>query len=135
MTHHAPRTGASAVEFALTLPILMSILSGVVDYAWYFHQRDEVLMAVRDATRLGATVPLSEAPAVVTRLQVASRLSELGYSCPSAHCIINVSIDTASHMPRLRVQASLPYESPIGLVPVPTTLDARATLALERFHR
>ena len=30
------RRGASAIEFALTLPVMITIFSVIVEYGWYF---------------------------------------------------------------------------------------------------
>jgi Flp pilus assembly pilin Flp len=47
-------SGASAVEFALILPLLLILLFGVVDYGWWFGETLGLRSGVREAARLGA---------------------------------------------------------------------------------
>ncbi len=46
--------GASAVEFALVLPLLVSILFGMIDFGYYFGQFNEVRHAAREGARIAA---------------------------------------------------------------------------------
>lgn len=46
--------GASAVEFALVLPILLVLVFGVIDYGWWFGETLGLRSGVREAARLGA---------------------------------------------------------------------------------
>ena len=39
------RRGASALEFALTLPVVMAILAGILEYGWYLFQLSNVVHA------------------------------------------------------------------------------------------
>ena len=48
------RRGANAVEFALSLPILMMILSATVDYGWYFQQQTAVINATAQGVKAAA---------------------------------------------------------------------------------
>ncbi len=48
--------GSYAIEFALTLPILLVILSGTIDYGWYFHAQMSVINATREAAHSGSQV-------------------------------------------------------------------------------
>ena len=51
------RRGASALEFALTLPVVVAVLAGILEYGWYLFQLSNVVHALRDGTRIGVTVP------------------------------------------------------------------------------
>ena len=46
--------GASAVEFALILPLLVVLLFGVIDYGWFFGESLGLRSSVREAARMGA---------------------------------------------------------------------------------
>jgi hypothetical protein len=51
--------GASAVEFALIMPIFFLLLFGIVDFGWYFFNQHTIQYATREGTRLalvGATL-------------------------------------------------------------------------------
>jgi Flp pilus assembly protein TadG len=43
--------GAVAVEFALVLPLLLLLVFGIVQYAYYFFQQQQGAFAVREAAR------------------------------------------------------------------------------------
>lgn len=49
--------GASAVEFALTLPFLLAILLGIMEFGWMFFTDIQVTNAARDGARRGAVAP------------------------------------------------------------------------------
>lgn len=52
-SHRSPRRerGAVAVEFALVLPLLLLLVFGIVQYAYYFFQQQQGAFAVREAAR------------------------------------------------------------------------------------
>jgi Flp pilus assembly protein TadG len=49
------RRGGQALEFALVLPIVLAIFSGIIDYGWYFHKQNLLTQMVKDSAR-GASV-------------------------------------------------------------------------------
>jgi Flp pilus assembly protein TadG len=48
---HRDERGASAVEFALLLPLLLLILFAIIEYGWFFANRIVLMNAVSDAAR------------------------------------------------------------------------------------
>ncbi|MCO1339135.1 hypothetical protein BJH93_09565 [Kocuria polaris] len=44
-------TGASAIEFALIVPILLTLIFGVLEYAWFFNQQLSATQGARAAAR------------------------------------------------------------------------------------
>lgn len=44
--------GASAVEFALVLPIFALLMFAIIDFGWYFYTEHTLQFAVREGTRL-----------------------------------------------------------------------------------
>ena len=46
--------GASAVEFALVLPLLLVLVFGIIDYGWWFGETLGLRSGVREAARLSA---------------------------------------------------------------------------------
>jgi len=48
--------GSYAIEFAMTLPILLIILSGTIDYGWYFHIQMGVINATGTAAHAGSQI-------------------------------------------------------------------------------
>lgn len=53
--HFMRRRGVEAVEFALTLPIVMILLSGIIDSSWFLMEAEAVAQAAREGARAGAT--------------------------------------------------------------------------------
>lgn len=74
---HARRheSGASAVEFALVLPILMLLLFGIIQYGLHFFAKQSAVSAVREAARrtaVGDLVACGSNPTSTTPPAVAS---------------------------------------------------------------
>lgn len=56
--------GAAAVEFALVLPLLLTLVLGTIDWGWYFFVDQVVTNAAREGARAGTLVaPAGTAPA------------------------------------------------------------------------
>ena len=66
-----PESGASAVEFALVLPVLLLIIGAIIDFGFIFAQQIAFNTSARDAARAG--VLPSIAGAKQTCGQIASR--------------------------------------------------------------
>jgi Flp pilus assembly pilin Flp len=52
--------GASAVEFALVLPVFLALVFGIIYFGFAFNTKLTVTQAAREAARLGATLPLGD---------------------------------------------------------------------------
>jgi Flp pilus assembly protein TadG len=49
--------GAAAVEFALVLPLLLTLVLGAIDWGWYFFVDQLVTNAAREGARAGSLLP------------------------------------------------------------------------------
>jgi Flp pilus assembly protein TadG len=49
--------GAAAVEFALLLPLLMTLVMGAMDWGWFFFVHQRVVNAAREGARAGTLLP------------------------------------------------------------------------------
>lgn len=61
--------GVAAVEFALVLPVLMTLLMGILDWGYYFYLNETVITAAREGARVGviqSTAALAETEAEAT---------------------------------------------------------------------
>ena len=45
-----PQNGGAVVEFAIVLPIFLSLMFGAIDYGWYFYQKYTLAAAVQGAS-------------------------------------------------------------------------------------
>lgn len=125
-----PRRGASAVEFALTLPIVMLIISAVLDYGWFLAQDANVLHAVREGARVGVAVPLDDGPDTAAINHTTQILEVMGIGCGSG-CEVTATIGTTATLDVMTVRAVIPYDPLLGIVPVPVELRSELTMALE----
>ena len=67
--------GAALVEFALSLPLLLVVIAGIVDFAFLFQRYEVVTNAAREGARLGAT-PAYSAQFDVLRAHVQAYVRE-----------------------------------------------------------
>jgi Flp pilus assembly protein TadG len=139
----ALRRGASAIEFALTLPVLAFFLMAVIEYGWYFNQLIAMTGATRDALRIAVTYQvdgsqtdpygnvIAQAENRVTNLLLAYGIDP---STGPSGCRVVATPNTASGEGTWTVTltACTGYESlTLNLVPVPDTITARMTMLLE----
>jgi Flp pilus assembly protein TadG len=126
------RRGSAAVEFALMLPVVMLISSAVLDYSWYLHRSADVLTAVRDGVRFGATVTQTADPTSEAIDRTTTSLGDMGITCGSGtDCDVSAELDAVSGMVVLRVTSRVDYTPIIGLVPTPESMSATLVMALE----
>ena len=124
------RRGGAAIEFALVLPVLLTLLFGILEYGWLFLQQANVLSAVREGVRLGVTYDTADDPEGIAEARVAEILS--GYGFNTATASIDASITGSSPDAVLTVSAELPYEPLLGLYAVvPDNLHGEMTMLLE----
>ena len=96
LSSSSSRTGASALEFALLLPILTIILGSIIEFGWIFLQSNALLMATRAAARAGASVgeTASPSPGDVADSVASSVLSSQGVNVSLVNvdaCITTIS--------------------------------------------
>jgi len=128
------RRGSSAIEFALTLPILIVILAGILEYGWYLFQLSNVVHAVRDGARIGVTVPAGDSPGPEARATAHARdvLNGLGVPCSeSGGCQVVAAIAPAGDVEVLVLTIEVEYEPMIGLLPHPALLRGNFTMMMQ----
>jgi len=114
------RRGAQAVEFALLAPVLVAVTGGVVDYSWYFSERQTVLAAARDGARAGAIVDseFGTSPCAVAEAQATQALSTAGLSSGSA-TVRATTVPLAGGDTAIQVEVELTFQPLMGLIPTP----------------
>lgn len=95
------RRGAAIVEFAVVLPLLLTILFGIIEYGWVFMVRQTLQNAAREGCRLmvlQTTVePYTNVTARIAEVMAPTNIS--GYSTAYSHdgCeeMVNVTVPYA----------------------------------------
>jgi Flp pilus assembly protein TadG len=117
--------GASAVEFAIVLPLLVLLVFGIMEAGWLFAQQVEVRNAAREGARL-AVVDEAASPGSSIRTKVCQRAP---LSDDRAQVTIVVDSDTAT------VTVEQDYASLTGVIPsfnAPITIASTVKMRLER---
>jgi Flp pilus assembly protein TadG len=123
------RRGNNAIEFALILPVLLTLIFGAMEYSWYFVQWEAVVRATSVGVRAGSQLKRTGTPSP-TSTAVTVAKSTLTASFPA---IGNASTVTCTTPGNNTVQCTLtaPYAPLIRYLPTPTTLVYTASMRLE----
>lgn len=123
--------GAAAVEFALILPVLLTVVFGLMEYGWIFYQQFNLASAVRDGLRQGVTVSQSASPdpRAVAEQKATDDLATMGI--PSNAVTVTAVYAGASPTKTMTLTASMTYKKLIGFVPTPAQLRYGMTMMLE----
>ena len=95
--------GATAVEMALVLPVLVAILLGIIDFSRVFSAEQTLTFAAREGVRAMAL----ENSATTARTAAKSAASPLGTISDSA-----ITVSPASCTPDARVTVTVSYTVP-----------------------
>ena len=60
------RRGANAIEFALTLPVFLLIISGIIDFSWFAYQRSIMKTASMEGCRSASMVDPGESDIAIS---------------------------------------------------------------------
>jgi Flp pilus assembly protein TadG len=134
----ARRRGATAIEFALWMPVMLLMFAGIVDVSLYLNGMHQVVRAARDGARVTASTTLanvadpSSSTSIDSELQTVcynhalNVLNDSGRTCGTG-CTITCSwftdntTATSSMFSRPEVIAAtvkVPYTSVFNLLPV-----------------
>lgn len=151
MSPRRNRRGGNAIEVALTMPVFLAAIFGLMDYAWYFYNEAMTIEATRQGCRIGSVVPGSNTP---TPEQTAynyinGELQALGITQGSTSGNtassfsttggekINVYIDppltgtsVVPHM--IQCDSYITFRPLVGFVPTPDFVLSSATFQLEQ---
>lgn len=128
------RRGSQAVEFALVLPVLLTLTAGIVDYGWYYSTELTVIHAVREGARAGAAADQGDDACSIARVATVEALQASGFTTasPSNVDVEVVDAPTIGTGGRtITVTVSMPYNELWGLVTTPTNMIAAMTMRME----
>lgn len=127
------RLGATAVEFALTIPIPILFLLGVIEYGTAISQREALSNVARDAANSAVAVVRESADdtsGVISRgnARAEALLETYGISCGTG-CTVSTTVANQT-LDVVTVSVVAPYTPMFSLIPSPSQLSAAHTLAL-----
>lgn len=106
---------------ALVLPVLLGLLSGIIDWSWYMYTLLNVGVVANQSVRVAAG---DEDPVGAAMASACAGLPAYGLSCATGVSAVVVSRGSG---PVLEVSIRLPFSPPVGLLPTPSRVEASAT--------
>jgi hypothetical protein len=133
------RRGSNSIEFALLLPVFVGVIAFSFEYSYYFFMRASAMNAVRNGCRTGAVIPPESAhsPSNTAESAIKDSMSHMSFfsiDCNAAdddRCDISVSEDGDIPSQTLTCSMAMSYPSLTGLIPVPSSVEARSVQLLE----
>jgi hypothetical protein len=124
--------GANAIEFALTAPIFLLLLFGLLDYGWLFMNKALADVAVARGCRSGAIVdPHAGSPQTAALDSMSGWVSLVN----SENCKLNewCQVQISGEVPTKRLSCTVTYPiAPlVGLGPFPQEVHSRTVTRLE----
>ncbi len=95
--------GAAVVEFAVVLPLLLTILFGIIEYGWVFMVRQTLQTSAREGCRI-AILQTSEEPYTAALSRIAEVMAPTGlttYTVTMTHATVADPVET--------VNVTIPY--------------------------
>ncbi len=92
----ARRRGAAVVEFAVVLPLLLTVLFGIIEYGWVFMVRQTLQTAAREGARL-AVLQTSVSPYANVLTRVSNVMQPTGlttYEVTMSHATAANPVET-----------------------------------------
>ncbi len=122
------RRGAEAIEFALTLPWLLLLMSAIMDFSWFFFTTWCLSASLREGARIGSVTTANRDPASIATREATARGADFGLVWSSAPTAVVVG-DAPQR--RLELSAQVDVAKLIGLVPLPPIASETVVIRLE----
>lgn len=118
------------MEFAIILPLLLTIVWGSVDFGRFFHTRYSVINAAREgAAHASVTSSTSNSTAwqAEVRQVVLDEMSQLYHFDPTLAAVTITRDFTDGPVPRLRVAVQYPFATVVGWPVLPNSFQIAHT--------
>ena len=96
--------GQSLVEFALVLPLMVTVMLGIVDFGFVFFVRGSVENAAREGARYGSIHP-SDVGGITNRV----KQTVMGINTSSSDFKVDVSYPDVDPIPANRIRVAVTY--------------------------
>jgi len=127
--------GATAVEFAILLPVVMLILAGLIDFGWGFYWKHTVTNASRAGARYGVQANYPSGVRTPYDVTAITNLVTTNYGAGLTVAVDPVAGPVAGAFRSVTVTKTMEYFM-VGIlqswgVPVPTTISNKTTMTME----
>lgn len=114
------RRGTNAIEFALTVPVFLTLVIGIFEFGWYFWQKSTTIDAVRHGCREGSLYEETPTDGGLAATDVAfdemtARLS--GTNLCGGSCTLSAYTSRVGATDFLFCNAEVEYQSLTGFLP------------------
>lgn len=123
------RRANTIIEVALTLPLFVALLAGVLEWGLALPRQSLVEHCARDAARAGALTKTADDPVAAATDRARARLTEAGFDADSAAVGAEILPSGAGDV--ISVEINLPYAPLLGMIPTSATLKGTARMRLE----
>lgn len=117
--------GASAVEFALVMPLLVLFLFGIISYGYMFSVRQALTQAAAEGARAAAVAPTGQASTDAVAA-VNTALGGLNLTCGADGLVCTPVEETCDGAPCMRITVDYAYADntplQLPLIPMPGSL-------------
>lgn len=128
------RNGAAAVEFAIVLPILITLLLGATDFGRVSHSTISIANAARCGAEFASMNPYDSSTQNVWTQSVAQAVTDELSQSPAfdlSKVIITVStINEGGGLRRVSVQVTYPFKTIVNWSMLPSSVNLQQTVAL-----
>lgn len=127
------RRGANAVEFALTLPVIIFILSGVVDYGYFLHLQYNMINAVTQGARAGVTTDRPEVSGDPVPKTVAETVAKDVWTAANLPGFPTVTATESGTAPNIQLQVvgTVEFVELVGVLPTPANITHTAVMRMD----
>ena len=128
------RRGLAALEFAIVLPILITILLGATDFGRFSHSRIAIVNAARCGAAYASLNPYDSTNQAAwkagVKKAVTDELSESAAFDPAELTVTSDVVFDSGGLRRISVKASYPFETLVNWPLLPSTLDLQETVVM-----
>jgi len=121
------RRGAEALEFALTLPVLLIILGGLIDFGWFATHQSAVHAAASVGARAGSITELGHDPEATAVLAVQRALESAQLEGVEVTAAL---FELPTSELAIQVEVEAPYSGLWGLVSLPIDYRGSAVMRM-----
>lgn len=123
------RRASITVELALALPIVLVLLTGVIEWGWLLAREVELVQVAREAAHHAALTAPEDDPVAAAEQRATADLLAAGFDPELVDVQATILDSDVGEV--IEVNVSTDYEALLGLLPVPPRLAAETTMLLE----